>query len=585
MDKINIAAGIWIIMIGMLCVVFPVAALDVALPSQFFDYNIDVNNNPAEGYNYMAPGSRTPARLPYHYLVIMDNEGVIKYFKKSKLGSYYLDFVPFPDLRLIAYADMARDLYYFYIMDLTYTIIDSVHTTENYSMDLHELLILGEGENRRYWIIGNDNRAIDMSEIVEDGDPEAIIRGMVVQELDSEQDVVWEWNSLDHLDEIPITDSMSDLTSDYIDYLHTNAIELDFDGNILLSQRSINAVTKIDYESHEVIWTWGGGPGNMFDFINDFEEDSAFYMQHDIRRLENGNISIFDNGNFHSPRRSYAKVYDLDEENLTATLVWSHSQDPLSYSGSRGSHRIIDNGNHLIGWGTGTTDIFTTEVSNDGTVEWQISFDETPDSNSVYDYRAYRSTMIGTAAVPYVCEESDEEEITLYCNWFGHEDEVMSYNVYLDDISEPVDFFANTETGIYEITGLTSEIDYHVRIKAVGDGGAEISDYSNDIIVRFESEIVEDESSSGSMDFVLDQNYPNPFNNNTIIQYYIPESVQVSLRVYNIKGQEITTLLNGKQSAGTNSVVFDASGLANGIYFYKLYSPIFNSTGKMLLVK
>ncbi|MDP8208072.1 MAG: T9SS type A sorting domain-containing protein [Candidatus Electryonea clarkiae] len=265
--------------------------------------------------------------------------------------------------------------------------------------------------------------------------------------------------------------------------------------------------------------------------------------------------------------------------------VWSYCQDPQSYSAAQGSYRNLDNGNHLISWGTGkTTDIFTTEVTDDGNIEWQLSFSETPDSEKVFDYRAYRSTMIGTAAIPYLCEESDDEAITLYCNWFGHEDEVISYNVYVDD-DDPDVFHGNTDTGIYEITDLTRALDYHVRIKAVGNDENEISDYSNEIVVRFESAAVEKELSSGSMGFVLDQNYPNPFNSNTMIRYYLPKSTKVTLRIYNIKGQEIITLLDGMQKSGTNYAVFDAKNLVSGLYFYKIRSENFHSTGKMLLLK
>ena len=85
--------------------------------------------------------------------------------------------------------------------------------------------------------------------------------------------------------------------------------------------------------------------------------------------------------------------------------------------------------------------------------------------------------------------------------------------------------------------------------------------------------------------FALQQNYPNPFNPTTTIQYSIARAGNVELKVYNLLGQEITTLFQGQQDAGTYSVVFDARNLSSGVYFYTLRSDNFVSTKSLLLVK
>jgi len=95
--------------------------------------------------------------------------------------------------------------------------------------------------------------------------------------------------------------------------------------------------------------------------------------------------------------------------------------------------------------------------------------------------------------------------------------------------------------------------------------------------------------------FELFQNYPNPFNPTTKIKYTIPSSSHlekgrtevgfVTLKVYDILGREIATLVNKKQSAGTYEVKFDASSLTSGIYFYKLKIGGFTATKNMMLVK
>ncbi|HEY9166927.1 MAG TPA: ice-binding family protein [Candidatus Kryptonia bacterium] len=83
----------------------------------------------------------------------------------------------------------------------------------------------------------------------------------------------------------------------------------------------------------------------------------------------------------------------------------------------------------------------------------------------------------------------------------------------------------------------------------------------------------------------LTQNYPNPFNPTTTINYSVPKNSYVSLKVYNVLGQEVTTLFSGKQQAGNYIATFDASRFASGVYFYRLQAGSYNSVKKMVLMK
>ncbi|MBD3340061.1 MAG: T9SS type A sorting domain-containing protein, partial [Candidatus Lokiarchaeota archaeon] len=85
--------------------------------------------------------------------------------------------------------------------------------------------------------------------------------------------------------------------------------------------------------------------------------------------------------------------------------------------------------------------------------------------------------------------------------------------------------------------------------------------------------------------YSLDQNYPNPFNPYTSIRYTIPNEENVTLKVYNIIGEEIATLVNEKKQPGSYTVRFDASHLPSGIYIYQIKTQNFNTTKKMLLVR
>ncbi len=95
----------------------------------------------------------------------------------------------------------------------------------------------------------------------------------------------------------------------------------------------------------------------------------------------------------------------------------------------------------------------------------------------------------------------------------------------------------------------------------------------------------EEESIEAPSTITLNQNYPNPFNPQTTISYSITNAGLVNLKVYNILGHEISTLVNRTQSAGTHSVSFDATNLPSGVYLYRLDAEGFSSYRKMLLIK
>jgi predicted carbohydrate-binding protein with CBM5 and CBM33 domain len=85
--------------------------------------------------------------------------------------------------------------------------------------------------------------------------------------------------------------------------------------------------------------------------------------------------------------------------------------------------------------------------------------------------------------------------------------------------------------------------------------------------------------------FTLMQNYPNPFTGSSFIEYYLPESVFVSLKVYNLNGQEVETLVNKYQSSGVYQISFSSENKSSGIYFYVLNVGSFIETKRMILLE
>lgn len=114
---------------------------------------------------------------------------------------------------------------------------------------------------------------------------------------------------------------------------------------------------------------------------------------------------------------------------------------------------------------------------------------------------------------------------------------------------------------------------YSYRLKQIDfDGTAEYSD-----IVQVDI--------SSPIDYVLSQNYPNPFNPSTTIDYAIPTEGNVAIKVYDVLGNEVTTLVDEFKQAGKHSIEFDASQLSSGVYYYKMTSAGFSETKKLMLMK
>jgi hypothetical protein len=136
-------------------------------------------------------------------------------------------------------------------------------------------------------------------------------------------------------------------------------------------------------------------------------------------------------------------------------------------------------------------------------------------------------------------------------------------------------------------SGTTTEpVDYYFMDERVAPGVYNYSlvqiDYDG---TRRIEKVIEIEIGAAPAEYSLKQNYPNPFNPSTVISFSIPIKSDVSIKVYNLIGEEIAELINGEFEAGVHQVNFDASGLSSGTYFYRLNAGDFSSSKKMLMIK
>ena len=137
---------------------------------------------------------------------------------------------------------------------------------------------------------------------------------------------------------------------------------------------------------------------------------------------------------------------------------------------------------------------------------------------------------------------------------------------------------------LVQLSPLEVNTTYYWRVAAANENGD--SEFSNSATFTTGDHITSVTENSGlPAGFALHQNYPNPFNPTTRIEYSVPRSGHITLKVYSVLGQEVATLFEGEQVAGDYIVLFDGAGLAGGVYLYELKAKDFVQTRKLTLVK
>ena len=373
-------------------------------------------SDPAEGYIFVAPFYWTRAKIG-SYLLILNDQGQLVYYQSVADALDAWDFKEQPN-GLLSYYDQKSST--FYLMNSHYQVVDRYQAGDGYFADLHDLQVLPNGNA---FLMAYDAETIDMSKIVEGGKTNAIVTGLIIQELDPSKNVIFEWRSWDHFS---LFNSTSSLTDQSIDLVHGNSLALSNDGNLLLSSRDLDEITKINLQTGDVMWRLGGKE-NMFTFVN----SQTFAYQHDVRQLPNGDLTVFDNqGTQEVPAPSEGMEYKIDETNKTVTQVWGFTRTPPVFATFLGDVQTLSDGNMVVGWGTpsqakGYSFVTMTEVNPNNQTIFELIFDQ-----PYVSYRAFRFPWQGTpAALPDLAYKLDGNVLTLGYSWNGAT-EVASYQVY-----------------------------------------------------------------------------------------------------------------------------------------------------------
>ncbi len=221
----------------------------------------------------------------------------------------------------------------------------------------HDLLAEPDGS---YWILCDETRTMDLSGV--GGVADARVTGTVVQRVSAAGELLFQWSPFDHFQ---ITDlPAAERAGPTVNWTHGNALELDTDGNLLVSFRNLSEITKIDTRTGQILWRMGGSR-NQFAFQN--APTPAFARQHGVRATAPSHLLLLDNlGN---PAESRAERYLYDPVARTARLLGSYGSLPPVAAQLGGTTQDLPGGRTLVSFGSAGR---VEEYDASGQVVWWI---------------------------------------------------------------------------------------------------------------------------------------------------------------------------------------------------------------------
>jgi len=184
----------------------------------------------------------------------------------------------------------------------------------------------------------------------------------------------------------------------------------------------------------------------------------------------------------------------------------------------------------------------------------------------------------------------DEENFDTENKFSFSKNDFIINNTNVDSVT----FFLNTSAANLSIHNdsvfITANTEYEVLLRGIAWKNNKKVDFSPAYLIKSGITLVDEKYNTINSEFSLLQNYPNPFNPTTTISFTIPNVVDAkfastTLKVFDILGREITTIVNDNKTAGTYKIIFNASDLPSGVYFYQLKSNNYLETKKMILMK
>lgn len=305
-----------------------------------------------EGYFLISPyrvNGSSPKTALLNKAMVLNAKGEVVYYFKVFIGN---DFKMQPNGLLTVWNGNK-----WLLLNSELKVTDSVSCVNGIETDGHDFVVLPNGH---YLLIGKEVEVQNLNSkqyfkqlypVV--GSKFAKVKYDVIQELDKNKKLVYQWNSKDYF-KLEDADRFYLKDSALIDVTHFNSVDEDSDGNLLISARFYNEILKVNKKTGKTIWRMGGKYNNI-KLLN----DSLFFLgQHDARFTGRFTFSLFDNGHSYDSlaRNARALEYEVNDSLKTAKLVWSYSNSEKIFSQAAGSVQRIRNNFTLINYGKISTD-------------------------------------------------------------------------------------------------------------------------------------------------------------------------------------------------------------------------------------
>jgi hypothetical protein len=242
------------------------------------------------------------------------------------------------------------------------------------------------------------------------GSTQQVVLDSVVQEIDVKTGlVVYQWDSLDHVPLADTYEAMPTTASGPFDYFHINSVQLQQNGDMLISARNTWAAYDVDHQTGAIVWTLGGRNSSY-----KLSSGALFAFQHDVRLHADtdATVTLFDDGGGPPRVHTESRAITVRLHGKTATLVSEYQHSPALSAAFEGNVQALANGDQFVGWGQQP---YFSEYDAKGQMMFDARF---VDSNS--SYRAYRFPWVGKpTGGPSVVTTTQGTTTNVYVSWNG----------------------------------------------------------------------------------------------------------------------------------------------------------------------
>ncbi|MDE3096248.1 MAG: aryl-sulfate sulfotransferase [Chloroflexota bacterium] len=302
------------------------------------------------GYLFLTPTGATPTGP-----AIYDNSGALVWYRPVNTEqAHNLQVLTYEGRQMLAwfegsFQDPGWGEGEYVLYDGQYRQVTRVRAGNGVPLDLHAFVVTPQGT-----ALVDTYTPVILDLTQSGGAARTSVLDCLIQEVDiASGAVLFSWHALDH---IGLGESLMQPPTkpgQVYDFFHLNSIDVDTDGNLLVSARNTSTLYKLDRKTGGIIWRLSGATGatRPSPHLTLQPGSESFWYQHDARRNPDGTISIFDDGGapYHHPGRGL--VFDMDEQAGTATVDRAYGAGLGIHIEYQGSCQRQPNGNWLIGWG------------------------------------------------------------------------------------------------------------------------------------------------------------------------------------------------------------------------------------------